>query len=482
MGKYNHGVCVIEERTTLSAPVKGTAGLQVIFGTAPVNLAIDPYAVTNKPKLCHSFQECVNNFGYSDDFTNYTLCQSVDVNFRVFGVAPVVLVNVLDPLVHKKENTAKSYAVINLQAVVDMEGILLDTVVVKNEAATLTLDVDYTLSFNDAGHVVITLLENGTAKAATKLTVESTSIDPTMVTEKDVIGGYDVKTGEEKGLELIRQIYPLFGFSPGLLLAPGWSHLPAVGAILATKSENINGVFRCENILDLDTTKAKKYTDCSLEKETNSYVNEHSAVVWPKVKLGDKIYYYSAVFAALTAYTDANNDDVPNLSPSNRLIKMTGAVLEDGTEVILDTEQANVLNSQGIITVINDGGWRSWGNNSACYPDITESKDRWWCCRRFFSWWGNSFIMQYKSKVDNPSNRQLIEAICDSENIRGNSFVSQDKCAGARIEFSKEDNPVEGLIEGKLKFRQHLAPFTPAENIVNILSFDSDMLASALKE
>ena len=74
----------------------------------------------------------------------------------------------------------------------------------------------------------------------------------------------------------------------------------------------------------------------------------------------------------------------------------------------------------------------------------------------------------------------MIETICDTENIRGNSYVAQGKCAGASIEFREDDNPVTGLLNGKLVFRQHLAPYTPAEDIVDILSFDPDMLQSAL--
>ena len=39
---YQHGVRVIEEPTGVAAPISGTAGLQVVFGTAPVNLAKNP--------------------------------------------------------------------------------------------------------------------------------------------------------------------------------------------------------------------------------------------------------------------------------------------------------------------------------------------------------------------------------------------------------------------------------------------------------
>ena len=141
---------------------------------------------------------------------------------------------------------------------------------------------------------------------------------------------------------------------------------------------------------------------------------------------------------------------------------------------------ANLLNGQGIITAINDSGWKSWGNNTACYPANTDPKDRWFCCRRFFSWWGNSFILTYKQKVDEPGNYRLIESIVDSENIRGNSYVSQGKCAGARIEFSEDENPVTDILNGKIQFHQYLAPYVPAEDILNILEFDPDMLSAAL--
>ena len=39
---YNHGVYNREIGTSLTAPIRGTAGLQVIFGTAPIHLAADP--------------------------------------------------------------------------------------------------------------------------------------------------------------------------------------------------------------------------------------------------------------------------------------------------------------------------------------------------------------------------------------------------------------------------------------------------------
>ena len=477
---YNHGVRVKEQATSLVAPVTGTAGLQVIIGTAPVNLAADPYKATNVPMIAYSFSEAVEQVGYSDDFKNYTLCQSMDACFRVLNIAPIILINVLDPKKHKKANEEQTVNVEKMQATVKVVGILADTVEVKANEATLTAGTDYITTFDDDGYLVITLTAGGKGASAKTLTVNSTSIDPTAVTESDIIGGYNANTGAETGMELIRHIYPKFSMTPGLLLAPGWTQKPNVGIALAAKCEEINGVFTCECILDIDTAEATKYTDCNDWKNKNGYTNKHAALLWPQVKVGTKQYAYSAIFGALTAYTDASNDDVPNLSPSNKLIGITGLCLEDGTEVVLDELQANLLNGQGIITAINDSGWKSWGNNTACYPANTDPKDRWFSVRRFLSWAANSFILTYFSKVDSPANKRLIEAIVDSENVRGNGFVARGVCARHEVIYDEAENTTADLLDGKITFHQYITPYTPAEDIEDVIEFDPDALTTAL--
>ena len=48
---YRHGIYVSEQETSMIAPLNGTAGLQVVIGTAPVHLLADPAAAINKPLL-----------------------------------------------------------------------------------------------------------------------------------------------------------------------------------------------------------------------------------------------------------------------------------------------------------------------------------------------------------------------------------------------------------------------------------------------
>lgn len=500
---FEHGVRVQEQPTSLVAPILGTAGLQVVFGTAPVNLADNPYKVTNIPVIAYKWEEAVAQLGYSEEkdkigHYRYTLCASMYASFQLVGVAPVIFVNVLDPTKHKKKNDQAEVAVEQMEATVPITGILRDTVKVSipgiEESVELKENEDYILSFDDDGQLVVTLIAGGLGAAANTLLVDSTSIDPDAVDADDVIGLNSA--GGEKGMEVVRQVYPRFGMTPGLLLAPGWSHIPDVGIILAAKCQEVNGYFNCEGFVDIDSTSSgcTRYSDVKMAKEAAGCTNARTMPLWPCPVAGSKKFWYSAVMGAVTAYVDATNDDVPSLSPSNKLIGITGTVLADavytpneddtgGTwdkEVVLDQLQGNAVNSVGVTTAINMNGWRTWGNRTAAYPASSDPKDMFFCCRRFFSWWGNSFILTYSQMVDNPANRRLIETIVDTENKRGAAYVADGKCARAEIEFKSDENPVTSLIDGKLRFRQHLAPYTPAEDILNVMEFDPYAIKEAL--
>ena len=478
---YNHRIDTSEVPTKLTVPVQGTAGLQVVVGTAPVNLAEDPYGVTSVPVIAYSFTEAQKLLGYSDDFAEYTLCQSMDASFRVFAVAPVVFINVLDPKKHRKDYEKKNVAVVKRKAVTGDKGILLDRLEVKDQSDNaLERDTDYLASFNTSGGIDITLLATEKTAGVTALNLAGECLDPDMVTEMDIIGGYDVATGQETGLEVIRQVYPKLGLTPGLILAPGWSSSTAVAAVLCAKTESINGVFTCETVIDMDCGECRVYTGLKEAKEAMAVSSPHAVLVWPKLKLGETVYSFSAVWAAMTAYTDAQNGDIPVESPSNELLNMGATVLEDGTELVLDTSMAELVNSFGIVTAINDSGWKSWGNNTAAYPGTTDPKDRWIACRRMMSWYRNHFILAYKAKVDRRGNYRLIESVVDSENIYLNSLSQDQKIAGGEISFNENANPVTSILGGNIFFDTKLAFFVPAEYIENRIEFDPTILQNAL--
>ena len=70
----SHGFNKTEAATSVTAPVTVNSGLQIVVGTAPVNMLDDPEAAVNTPLLVNTFKEAAAAVGYSDDFAKYTLC------------------------------------------------------------------------------------------------------------------------------------------------------------------------------------------------------------------------------------------------------------------------------------------------------------------------------------------------------------------------------------------------------------------------
>lgn len=473
---YKHGVNTSEKPTSVISPVVATAGLQVIFGTAPINLA-ETSEYVNKPLLAYSFDEAKKAIGYSDDWDDYTLCEAMDSAFRLYGVAPIVFVNVLDPATHKTDVT-KTVNILNKKAVIDEKGVLLDTLVVKltAEGTNLVEGTDYIVSFDNDGQVIIAVLTTGTIPSnQPTLSVSFTKIDPSKVVNNDIIGGVDVDTGDLTGLELINSVFPKFGLVPGQILAPKFSKDATVAAVMKAKANNINTFFKAMSIADADTVTANNYTKVPEWKNQNNYTSPNELVCWPKVALNEKTYHLSTHIASRSSLTDSLNDDTPYVSPSNKALQINKALLNDGKEVSLGPDQANYLNGQGIMTVLNfTGGWKAWGNRTAAYPAVTDVKDSFFPVRRMHNWISNSIILTTWAKVDDPTNRSLIDSVVDSLNIWLNGLTARGALIGGRVEFKQEQNPITDLLNGTVRFSVSIAEPTPGENLEFIVEFDAN--------
>lgn len=483
---YQHGVYTREQATSMSAATNSTAGLQVVFGTAPIYQLADLTGVT-APRLCSSYAEAAAALGYDTNFEAFTLNQSIKASFELFGVAPIVLVNVLDP--NKAQHvtnvskpteqtvTGSSFVISAEQEPVPYVLRATLTVSAQTSGDPLVAGTDYTVEYDEDGLATVTLT-SATAKALAKVYVTYKAIK--LTTGKTAVTAAEITTAIS---DKLREVYPRFGMTPGLLLAPGYSKDPNVAAVMQGACENINGVYSCECILDVDcgTSGAQTYDAVKQVKENKGLTSPHAYAYWPMAQVGNYRLSLSAIMGALTAATDAANGDVPSLSPSNKSLPgVTGLCLEDGTEVILDQAQANVANSVGIGTVLNLNGFKAWGNNTCAYPSTTDPKDRWIAVRRFFTWRSNSLIQTYFERVDSPANYRMIEAIVDAENVNGNAYVAAGACAAYQCEFRSDENPTTQILDGTIKFHLTLAPYNPAECIEFTLEFDPTAIVSAL--
>ncbi len=478
---YNHGVKVSEVPTSIQPPAESTAGIPLIVGTAPVNMT-DPQNV-NKPVLCYSYAEAVAKFGFvpaKEDSASglkkyeYTISEFMKSQFELFGVAPVIIVNVLDPKTHKSTATTTSITLDAKtgSAIVAETGILPDSITLDSYAK----ETDYVTDFNDNGELVITSVKgtDGSFKCETgrALTFSADKVDPSKVTAEEIIGGVDT-ANNKSGLELVNECFPRFQLVPGIIIAPGYSQNPTVAAVMAAKAGNINEHFSAVCLVDVPTSSVKSYTDVAAWKNTNNITDKTQVVCWPLSAQDGVVYHKSTEVAALMGLVDSENDDVPYVSPSNKNLRMTSAVLEDGTEVWLDPSNAAYLNSQGIVTSLNFiGGWKCWGNRTACYPANTDVKDAFIPIRRMFSWVGNTVIQSMWQNVDDPTNRRLVDTVLDSVNLWLNGLAARQYILGGRVEFLATENPTTDLMDGIMRFHIHITPPSPARELDFILEYN----------
>ncbi|WP_295157130.1 phage tail sheath family protein [Selenomonas sp. AE3005] len=472
---YFHGVKANEVPTSVVTPVATTAGLPVVFGTAPVHLTDNPKAYVNKPVICYSWGEAVAALGYSDDWDKYTLCEAMYSQFKLYAVKPIIFVNVLNPDVHKAGVAGVEKAVSADKKLLLDEPVILSSLKVKATAESTkdaVLGTDYTAAYDEDGKLLITILPDGALASNESVVLTYDKVDPAAVTANTVIGGVDL-AGNPTGMELIDSIYTIFGMVPGIVAAPGWSENPTVAAVMKAKCLNISELFRCICLTDVDTQEVQTYSGVNAWKNTNNYTGTNQYVCWPCVKQGDMIFHMSTHVMGVIGVTDAANDDVPYQSPSNQTLQATGLCLKDGTEVNISLSQANLLNSQGVMTGLNfSGGWKTWGNYSGAYPSITDVKDSFICARRIFDWQYQTFILTYWKKVDQPLTPRLVKTIVDSEQIRLNGLVSRGFLLGADIKFLEEENPTTDLLQGIIRVHSYITPPVPAQEIDDILEYD----------
>lgn len=470
MAEITHGVSTSRATTSVSTPNVAASGIIFAVGTAPVQMV---NGKTNEVIMANTHEEAVKALGYSDDWGKYGLSEFIYTAFQLYQTAPVFMVNVLDPSKHKKTVT-ETHTVEENKIKLPLEVI---TGSIKIEGKTA--GTDYEAFYNDT-ECIIEFIENETGE----LSVAYEAVDPAKVTKADIIGGYSVATHKTTGLELIDSVFPKYTLAPDIIVCPNWTHESEVAAVMAAKGENINGIFEAEAIIDIDTTEATYYTEVPAWKKSKNFMKPNELVCYPKLKLGDRVFNYSTQLAGLLAKTDntgALGGGTPCESASNKSLQADSMVLADGTEVLMDLQQANYLNDNGVITALNFyNGFVSWGDYSACFPANTDPVDYFYCINRMFKWVAKTVTLSYWSYTDRRLTRRLIDAILQGINDWLNSLTAEEKILGGRVEFREEENSLTALMSGKAKFHIYITPPSPMRKLEFVLEYDVSYLSSLL--
>ena len=210
MPNYYHGVSTRQVDTSLSTPVTADCGVAFVVGAAPVHTVGGP---VNEPVMVQNYAEAVSAMGYSDDWEKYPICEMIYSQFKLYSVSPVVFVNILDPTKHKKAVEEKNYPINDGKVLLPLEA-LKDSV----RVTTYTVGKDYDL-FYEGENLILEVLEGGTIPENTgELTISFDAVNPSAITENEIIGGFDTNTKKSSGLELYDSIFPKYGIVADLVL------------------------------------------------------------------------------------------------------------------------------------------------------------------------------------------------------------------------------------------------------------------------
>lgn len=332
-----------------------------IVGAAPMHLLAEADRTLNKPLLILSDVQAVAKCG--PKAAGFSLPENLEY-CQLLGAATIIAVNVFDPATHKTAVAAEAKVLAaDRTATLAHPGVY--NLVVKNQAGDTTYvkDTDYTY---DSATGKVTGI-GATLIAGVNLKIDYDYADPTKITSADIIGGVNL-LGERTGMSAWQDARNLFGFTPRILIAPGYSSLETVAAALRTQSAKLRAV----NYIDapVGTIVEDAIAGRGPLGDINFYTSDgRTQLLYPHLSIGSDLVAYSAIAAGMRAYIDIEEGYWVSLS-NHEIPGITGIELPITADILDSTTEANLLNEVGITTVFSGfgTGYRTWGNRMASSP------------------------------------------------------------------------------------------------------------------
>jgi phage tail sheath protein FI len=450
MSSYKHGAYASLLPTTDLAPLAAASTLPIYIGVLPVHQLMDYSASVNKPILIQGFAEVAAKTGYNDtNWVGFDLCEALYAHFKTENpVGPIVLINVLDPTVHKTAEKSLSVVLNNGIGEIRNELIILNTVTITGKVFGTDFKAEYS---PDGSAVMVTAI----TEIASPVTVKFKEVDLAQVTKTTVIGTTTAE-GIKSGIDVVDLVYQSLNRVPNILDSPGWSHIQEVRVALVAKSQGINGHWCAFVNTNLKAnTEVNTLTKAIEWKTANGYIGTVETPSWPLALKDGKVFHLSTLRTVTMMLQDIASGGLPSETPSNKGIQISGLCLMDKTPILFDQIQANDLNAKGICTAIYFGGrWVLWGPHTGAYEYGKEMdpRDKFDAGKRMLMYVLNDFQLRYGNKVDATITRSKVDTILNDYQERLDGFVSQGALVHAKINFSELSNPISDMIEGDFVF------------------------------
>lgn len=283
----------------------------------------------------------------------------------------------------------------------------------------------------------------------------------------NVIGDINID-GSYTGIQAFLASQSNLGVIPRILIAPGFCDQAVITAMIPI-AERLRGIIVADAPNTSDAEAVTFATACS---------NQRVYVVYPEVinAKGDSVSA-SPYVAGVIARTD--NENGFWCSPSNKIVNGIVGLSKPIDYSFGDSAcKANYLNENNVATIINQDGFRLWGNHTTS----NDSSYKFLCVRRTADIISDSILRAHLWAVDRNIVKNYLTDVTESVN----AFMAKLKSRGAilygKCFANKELNTATNIADGKVYFNFEFTPAYPAEQVTFRAYLSNDNIESVIFE
>ncbi|MCV4272295.1 phage tail sheath subtilisin-like domain-containing protein [Pseudomonas capsici] len=452
---YLHGIETIEVSRGPRAIRVVKSAVIALVGTAPVGPV---NAVTLSLNDTDGAQ-----FGPAD-LDGFSIPKALEGIYD-FGAGTVLVVNVLDPLVHRSNvvDQARSFGDNDL---LKLGHGALQALTLKPAAAgnAYVKDTDFTVDMLTGK---VTRMRTGAIPVHGAVLADYTHADPSKVTLAEIVGAVNI-AGQRSGIKAFADSYNTLGFFAKIFIAPWFSQLNAVSTELIAAATQVGGVTY------IDAPIGTTVQQCIAGRGPAGAINFNTSsdrvrLCYPHVKVLDtatsleRLEPLSIRAAGLRAKVD-NDKGYWRSSSNQELLGVIGLERPLTARVDDASSEVNLLNENGITTVFNSfgTGLRLWGNRTAAWPTVTEMRN-FEHVRRTKDIVDESIRYSSLQFVDMPVTDALLDSITESVNLFMRKLIGDGALIGGLCWYDQARNPQTELQLGHVLFNYKLTVPLPFE-------------------
>jgi phage tail sheath protein FI len=285
-------------------------------------------------------------------------------------------------------------------------------------------------------------------------------------TIENVVGG--VEDGVYTGVHSFLVSKSRLGVAPRILIAPGFCTEEVVTELIPI-AERLRAVIVADTPTTADDDVVEFATTCASQRVYAIYpqvVNTKNATVAA-----------SSYVAGVIARTDKEQGFW--CSPSNRVVNGIVGLSKPVDFTLGDSAcKANYLNENGIATIVNQDGYRLWGNRTTS----AEANYKFLCVRRTADIITDSILRAHLWAVDRNIVKNYLTDVVESVNAFLATLKSQGAILQGKCFANKELNTGANIAEGKVYFDFTFTPAYPAEQVTFRAYLDNSDIESIIFE